>query len=84
MSIHPRGKVYNVTLEFSGTVQYEIEAKDDETAEELAIDRLHDSVGGDVDVDVVDAVVTLSDNQYTQTQESIDDERRHEDRDQSI
>jgi len=66
-------KVYNVVLYYEGNIKCEIEAHNDEEAETIAVDRLRLR---DPDVDIVDAVVTLSDNQYTAEQECDDDERR--------
>ena len=66
-------KVYNVVLYYEGNIKCEIEAHNDEEAETIAVDRLRFR---DPDVDIVDAVVTLSDNQYTAEQECDDDERR--------
>jgi len=72
-------KVYNVRLYFNGDIGYEIEAKDDEEAEDLAIDRMHqDMPTSRVDYEVNDAVVTLSDDQYTDQQELEDRERDHD------
>ena len=69
-------KVFNVRLYFHGDIGYEIEARDDEEAEDLAIDRLsQDMPTSRVDYEVNDAVVTLADCQYTDQQELEDRER---------
>jgi len=70
-------KVYNVRLYFDGTMGYEVEAHDEEDAEVRAIEMLHNDVPRSViRLEVNDAVVQLSDNQYTAEQELRDDERR--------
>ena len=68
-------KVYKVVLEFKGHTAFEIEAKDEESAEYKAVDRLHEEMSVDF-VETVDAVVTLSDCQYTDQQELRDREER--------
>jgi hypothetical protein len=72
--------IFKTTLYFEGNITYEIEAKDDEHAEDIATNQLHDLCSDANVLDVIDAVVIKSDNQYTGLQESIDDDRRHEDR----
>ena len=59
---------------------YEVEAVDDETAEELALDILR-SDNPRLELDIVDSVITKSNNQYTAGQECEDDDRRGIDED---
>jgi len=68
--------IYKVHLEFCGTKVYEIEANDEETAEEKASEQL--SFDSTISLDIIDAVVVKSDNQYSAQQESEDDDRRHD------
>jgi len=72
--------IFNVKLYFEGSMVYEVEAIDDEMAEELAVDLLH-SDNPRLDLDIVDALVTKSNNQYTAEQECEDDDRRGIDED---
>ena len=74
-------KVYNVVLYYEGNIKCEIEAHNDEEAETIAVDRLRFR---DPDVDIVDAVVTLSDNQYTAEQECIDDDDRRPNKENGV
>jgi len=63
--------IYNVRLWWNNSKTYEIEAKDDESAEEKAV---ADCMDEDCPDEITDAVVTLSDNQYTDQQELLDRE----------
>ena len=56
---------------------FEVEAENDEQAEEKATEMLEECQDG-ISLEVDDAVVTLSDNQYTDQQELKDRERDHE------
>jgi len=60
--------IYNVTLYYRGTTTVSVEAKDEEAAEERAIEQLHDS-DMDEDIEVNDVVVIKSDNQTTDQME---------------
>jgi hypothetical protein len=64
--------VYNVKIMFNNTVRYEVEAPDEETACELGQERCQEEECPD---DIFDAIVTLSDCQYTAQQELLDRER---------
>ena len=67
-------KVWKVRLYFSACPEYEVEAHSEDQAEDKAIELLEDDVGG-IRIDVEDAVVRLSDCQYTDAQELEDRER---------
>jgi len=71
--------IYRVKLYFEGDYTVEVEAPDDETAEALAMELL-DENSGKVCCQVIDAVVMKSDNQYTDSEEIEDGERRHKDK----
>lgn len=75
--------IYNVRLYFQGDMGYEVEAKDDESAEERAIELLNEDCPR-LRLEVNDATVIKSSNQYTAEQELRDDERRHEDSGESV
>ena len=70
--------IYNVKLYFNGDKSFEVEARDEEHAEELAMEELEDK-SGEVYCEVIDAVVIKSDNQYTDEQELRDGDRRRSD-----
>lgn len=72
--------IYDVTLYGHITYRVSIEAKDSEDAEIRAEKLLTESIGDDVDYEVNDGVATKSDNQYTDSQELEDGERRYEDK----
>jgi hypothetical protein len=65
--------IYKVRLWFKGRATWEIEAENDEAAEEEATEMLHE-IGG-ISVNVYDAEVTKSDNQYTDQEELQDREK---------
>ena len=67
--------IYKVVIDFRGYSVYEIDAPNEDLAEEQAIKLLHDEVQTDF-VETYDAVVTKADNQYTAEQECEDDDRR--------
>jgi hypothetical protein len=67
-------KVYKVKLWFRGSHTFEVEANGYESAEGNAIDMLQEACGS-ILIDVDDATVLLSDNQYTAQQELFDRER---------
>jgi hypothetical protein len=67
--------IYIVHVFFNGDKKYRIEAKDKETAEERAVDRLYDEIPKHIDV--VETYSELDDNQYTDQEELYD---REEDR----
>ncbi len=71
--------IFKVQIDFRGYGVYEVEARNDEHAEELAMELLKEEVTTEY-VETYDAVVTKSDNQYTDSQELEDGERRHEDK----
>jgi len=72
--------IYKVMLQFNGHVTYEVEAHNEEYAEDKALDMLHEEASGFAFIETTDAVVTKSDNQYSDSQELEDGERRHEDK----
>ena len=69
--------IYKVRLWYRGQAMFEVEAENDEQAEEKATEMLEECQDG-ISLEVDDAVVTLSDNQYTDQQELKDRERDHE------
>lgn len=77
-------KIFKVTLYYQGHTTLEVEANDEETAEEYAINQLYEKVEDHVGIEVNDAVVVLSDNQYTDQQELFDEHRRYEDKDKGL
>jgi len=70
--------IYKVKLYYSGAADITVEAKDEEHAEELAIDKLYEG-GAEDNLEVNDVVVLKSDNQYTDEQELRNGERRRGD-----
>ncbi len=66
--------IYKVDV--TATFQYEIEAKDEDLAGEMAIDKVKDDPSFLIDNAETD--VELSDNQYTDQQELLDRERESE------
>jgi len=68
--------IYNVKLYYSGDRSYDIEAKDEDQAQERALEKLSEDV---FEVDNIDDTeIELSDNQYTDQQELQDEEDRYE------
>lgn len=65
--------IYKVMLWFNGKAVFTVEAKGEESAEEKAIEMLEEACVG-IAVETHDAVVTQSDNQYTDQQELEDRE----------
>ena len=65
--------IYNVKLWFNNKKTYEIEAKDEETATEKAMEQCVDE---DCPDEITDTEVELSGNQYTDQQELYDREER--------
>jgi len=69
--------IYTVQMLFRGNQKFNVEARDDEHAEELGIEMLQEACNG-IPVEVYDAVVTMPSNQYTDQQELEDRERDHD------
>ena len=65
--------IYKVMLWFNGKAVFEVEARDEETAEDKAIEMLDEACEG-ISVETSDAVVTKSASQYTDQQELKDRE----------
>ena len=72
--------IYDVTLYGHITYRVSVEAQDSEDAEVRAEKLLTENISDDVDYEVNDGVATKSDNQYTDSQELQDEERRYEDK----
>jgi len=76
--------IYNVTLYYRGSATVSVEARDEEKAEECAIEQLYDG-GVEDNIEVNDVVVVKSDNQTTDqmelfSREELDDgDRRRSD-----
>jgi len=64
--------VYDIKVMFENTVRYEVEADDEDTACEKAIERCQEEECPD---EIRDTVVMLSDCQYTDYEELRDRER---------
>jgi hypothetical protein len=67
--------IFKVMLAFKGSKTYEVEANDDVVAEERAMERLDDDRGS-IELEVIDAVATKADDQYTDQMELFDREER--------
>jgi len=68
--------IYKVHLYFQGNQVFEVEARDDEIAEEVAIDMLHEACAG-IPMVVDDVAVFKSSDQYTAAEELYDREERN-------